>query len=229
MDAITTDTESEPNRESLRALIGNLPAAPSTRAECQNLWQGLAEQRLAIVASFLHEGQAQLVFSEARSLGAPGAATPKSWQLFESYLLGTDRKALCFDLNLCTSTLAQALKQTLASIGLNCSPGRVPLALALLAHAAAGSSSRQLRLARVEFAGRCYLVLSANLHSKAWDQLSSAERAVLELRAIGKSHSDIAQERKTSRRTVANQVAAASHRLGVSGRLDLLRVMACAQ
>jgi len=192
----------------------------------------LANQRLATVANFLHEGHAHLVLCETEreteSVSERGAATSKSWQLFESVMLGTGRKALCFDRNLHSSTLALGLKQTLAGIGLNCSPARVPLVLALLAHAASGSASRELRLARVALDGRRYVVLSAALHSKAWDRLSSAERAVLELRAIGKSHSDIAQQRKTSRRTVANQLAAATHRLGVSGRLDLLRMMASA-
>lgn len=143
-------------------------------------------------------------------------------------MLGTGRKTVCFDFNLHSSTLAQGLKQTLARIGLNCSPARVPLVVALLAHAATGCASRELWVGRFELEGRRYVVLSAHLYSKAWERLSSAERAVLELRAIGKSHSDIAEQRRTSPRTVANQLAAATHRLGVSGRLDLLRMMASA-
>ena len=228
MDAVMTQTESEHDREQLRVLVVNAAAAPLTLSESQSLWRGLEGQQLKTIASFLHEGHAHLVLSESNSDSERHGVNPKYWQIFESVMLGIGRKELCFDLNLPSSTLAIGLKQTLIGIGLNCSPARVPLVLALLAHTAAGSSNRELRIARVDLEGHRYVVLSTNLHSKAWARLSSAERIVLELRAFGKSHADIAEQRKTSRRTVANQLAAATHRLGVSGRLDLLRMMASA-
>lgn len=225
MHTVVMHAESDHDCEQLQRLFGSTPTEPLTISDSQRLWQNLAERRLATVMSFVFEGQALLVFAETAPSGT-ASITPRYWQLFESVMLGTGRKVLCFDRKLHTSTLAQGLKQTLAGIGLNCSPARVPLVLALLAHAAAGSSTRELKISSVVHAGRRYVAVSTSLYSKAWDQLSAAERKVLELRAVGNSYADIARQRNTAYRTVANQVAAATHRLGISGRMDLLRRMA---
>lgn len=228
MDTVVLHAESSHDCEQLRECFENGNASSLAIPDSRELWQKLADHRLTAVMSFVHEGRASLVLVETAFTSERLGVASRYWSLFESVLLGTGRKALCFDRNLHTSTLAQALRQTLAGIGLNCSPDRVPLVLALLAHLAAGSSTRELKISRAELAGRRYVALSTVLHSQAWDGLSSAERKVLELRAIGNSYADIARERKTSRRTVANQLAAATHRLGVSGRLDLVRSMASA-
>lgn len=228
MRSIFRRGESGQDDEQLRLLFAHANAAPLAIPDSRDLWQSLAERRLSTVMSFVHEEHAHLVLVETRLAAERSGATPRYWPLFESVLLGTGRKVLCFDRNLNSSTLAQGLRQILAGIGLNCSLARVPLVLVLLAHVAAGSSTQELRVARTELHNRNYLTLSARLYSKAWDGLSASERKVLELRAMGNSYADIARERKTSCRTVANQVAAATHRLGVSGRLDLVRSMASA-
>jgi DNA-binding CsgD family transcriptional regulator len=227
MYTVATHGESAHDLEQLRECFAIASATSLAISDSRDLWRKLAEHRLFTVMSFVHDGNALLVFVEREPTSECGVA-PKFWPLFESVLLGAGRKVLCFDRNLHTSTLAQGLRHTLAGIGLTCSPGRVPLVLALLVHQAAGSSTCELKIARAELGGRRYVALSTLLYSKAWDGLSAAEREVLELRAMGNTYADIARERKTSCRTVANQVAAATHRLGVSGRLDLVRRMATA-
>lgn len=52
--------------------------------------------------------------------------------------------------------------------------------------------------------------------------LSSAEEAVLRGVAVGKSNADIARERGTSPRTVANQVAGLLRKFGVASRYELV-------
>jgi DNA-binding NarL/FixJ family response regulator len=52
--------------------------------------------------------------------------------------------------------------------------------------------------------------------------LSPAEVAVLKARLEGLSHQRIAHVRRTSTRTIANQIATASRRLGVTGRLETI-------
>src|SRR4051812_22557203 len=52
--------------------------------------------------------------------------------------------------------------------------------------------------------------------------LSPSERAVCELIASGASNAEIARARKTSARTVANQLASAFRKLGVSSRFELI-------
>jgi DNA-binding CsgD family transcriptional regulator len=56
-----------------------------------------------------------------------------------------------------------------------------------------------------------------------WPTLSRSEAAVARLLVEGKSHAEIAALRGTSRRTVANQLAASFHKLHISGRAQLLR------
>lgn len=53
-------------------------------------------------------------------------------------------------------------------------------------------------------------------------RLSSAEQAVVAAIFAGKSNADIAKERGTSVRTVANQVASIFRKLGVKSRAQLV-------
>jgi DNA-binding CsgD family transcriptional regulator len=56
--------------------------------------------------------------------------------------------------------------------------------------------------------------------------LTPAEREVVELVLRGKSNREVAEARGTSVRTVANQLAVAFRKLGVSGRLQLYALAA---
>jgi DNA-binding CsgD family transcriptional regulator len=56
--------------------------------------------------------------------------------------------------------------------------------------------------------------------------VSPAEYAVIRLLIEGKSYDEMADLRRTSKRTVANQLASAFHRIGVSGRAELLCMLA---
>lgn len=54
-------------------------------------------------------------------------------------------------------------------------------------------------------------------------QLSASEAHVLKLIVGGRSNAEIAAERRTSVRTVANQVASILRKLGVGSRYELAR------
>jgi DNA-binding CsgD family transcriptional regulator len=100
--------------------------------------------------------------------------------------------------------------------------------LVTLIHAArVGAQPERLLVEAIERNGRRGYVVRLRARVPALAILSPAECAVLRLRAAGHSYSAIAQQRTTSYRTVANQIAAASRRLGVSERFDLLWLMAC--
>jgi DNA-binding CsgD family transcriptional regulator len=62
--------------------------------------------------------------------------------------------------------------------------------------------------------------------SRLVSRLTPAEFLVARLLIEGKSHAEIAAQRRTTLRTVANQLATAFHRLGVSGRLGLIGQLA---
>lgn len=76
---------------------------------------------------------------------------------------------------------------------------------------------------RFEVDGDEYAILSMPLSdaSAFSDQLTAAEREVLELVLQGRSNLQIATVRGTSARTVANQLAAIYKKLGVTSRSEL--------
>ncbi|HMR05656.1 MAG TPA: helix-turn-helix transcriptional regulator [Polyangiaceae bacterium] len=57
------------------------------------------------------------------------------------------------------------------------------------------------------------------------DSLSSAEKEVVGLALANHSNAQIAEARGTSMRTVANQLASAFRKLGVSGRGELVALL----
>lgn len=68
-----------------------------------------------------------------------------------------------------------------------------------------------------------FAVLSWPIEGLAVDRLSRAEREVLAQVLRGASNAEIARARGSAVRTVANQVAAVLHKLGVASRFDLIR------
>jgi DNA-binding NarL/FixJ family response regulator len=140
---------------------------------------------------------------------------------------GVGRKVVSGDVGLSASTIAQILKSALADMGLDCSPARVPALLVKIAHEASGAARpSSLQLTRFSTLSGNHWALSESAECPLLGDLAPAERAVLRQLMCGRSYSDIAAGRHTSYRTVANQVASACQRLGVSGRLDLVRRVA---
>jgi len=153
--------------------------------------------------------------------------TPRTLEILEEVLLGAEPKVISIDRRLSASTIATRLKQACEAIGIRCKPSKVPLLLVALVHAAKGAGRLDSgRAAEFEYAGANYRVLCVPSPYMMFDRyLSPAEKAVMRMRLEGKSHAEIAARRQTSRRTVANQVATAFHRLGVSCRSDLIELL----
>lgn len=72
---------------------------------------------------------------------------------------------------------------------------------------------------QVDLEGETYLVIEWKPPTTA--ALTNAERAVAKLVARGATNDEIARARKTSMRTVANQVASIMKKLGVSSRVAI--------
>jgi DNA-binding CsgD family transcriptional regulator len=120
------------------------------------------------------------------------------------------------------------VSQTLRQLGWPASGSRAPLALVLLVHAYHGEAGiASGRVSRFDLDGRRIEMVSIpRLERWLSECLSPAEVSVMLLRAEGLTHSEIAQQRSASSRTVANQIASASRKLGVSGRASLLSYLA---
>ncbi len=77
------------------------------------------------------------------------------------------------------------------------------------------------RVSSFRLGGDRYCVVSVGLVPPAAESLTDAERAVAALVAQGLTNAEIARERGTALRTVANQVAAILEKLGVASRAEI--------
>jgi DNA-binding CsgD family transcriptional regulator len=75
---------------------------------------------------------------------------------------------------------------------------------------------------RVAFGGEELLVVSLPSTRLDVSGLTAAERAVASDAALGLSNLEIARRRRRSQRTIANQLASAFRKLGVSSRSGLV-------
>ncbi len=75
----------------------------------------------------------------------------------------------------------------------------------------------------VRLSGARHLLICLPVPAVPLARLTPAERAVVEGVLAGKSNAELARERSTCTRTVANQLSAAYHKLGVRTRAELAR------
>ena len=149
-------------------------------------------------------------------------------EILERSLLEGVRKSVAADYHLCPSSVAEILRRCFVFMGLSCWPSRIPLLLVLAAHAKQASDAR--RASKLVLAQNQQF-LRQSISATRPDQdlseiLSPAEYAVTRLLVEGKSYVEMAALRNTSKRTVANQLASAFQRLHISGRAELLCLLA---
>ena len=192
--------------------------------DCQKVWLELVDGTSRILDTFTTNTHAYLVITPSSTFRLP--LGQRRQKIIEQVVLGSSVKATAFDFGLAHSTTAIEVKLALEAMGSHGAKTKIPLALAMLVHAA----HSQLPVAFERFScfdaeDKLCNVLSAPIASV---ELSPAVREVVFLHAAGNSHAQIATRRRTSRRTVANQLATAFHRLGVSGRSGVLGYLALA-
>lgn len=222
---MTDDTHMDSAEVSFRERALEASRQSDTRIDCARVWHDLMLGRAVITHDFLRDERSFLVIAR-RSTEHPTSA--RNLAILERVLLGTDPKVVSIELDLASSTIACALKLALEAMGLRCCPSKVPLLFAMLARAAkSGAQLLHGRSGELEHRGLDCQLLSAPIPEPAFGGLlSPAVRAVVRMRVEGRSHAEIAATRRTSPRTVANQLAAAFQRLGISGRSDLIELMA---
>lgn len=185
----------------------------------------LISGKLEIVRASVQQGRCVLILG-VRSVPAPPLGA-RAQNVLERTLLGERRKVIAYDMNVSVSMLALTLKASLASLGLGCKPALAPSALVMLIHGARGPCAPvSTFIGDCNHEGRRITLVTQVFNDSVWRGLSPSQRAVMSLVASGRSCTDIAARRNRSCRTVINQVAAASRRLGVSSRFDLLHYFA---
>jgi DNA-binding CsgD family transcriptional regulator len=214
-----------PPVDSLVSLVASSARAASFRG-C-DVWPELKAGRRRIVLHFWTDAQYYLLLA-AGDGEAGQRASKHDHSILEGALLSTSQKCVCVDLGLSPSSVATNCRRSLAELGLDCLPSKVPFALFSLIQAANdGLDPPGLKLLDLELGACSYRVVSIQRPEKVLSEvLSRAELEVLTRLVEGYSHAQIANERGASRRTVANQTSSAFRRLGVSGRTQLLRLLA---
>jgi DNA-binding NarL/FixJ family response regulator len=211
--------------EGLRGAAVQALALHCERIDSESVWRDLVAGTVCVVDEFFTSEGSFLILSRPSATG--GALSGRNLDILEEVLLGADQKVVAIERNLAQSTVAACLRQACGKIGLSCKPSRVSLFVVTLVHAAKGRG-------RIESGGTCeleyegvkYRALSMARPNRVFDRvLSPSEEAVVRMRVEGRSHAEIAADRKTSLRTVANQVAAAFQRLGISSRSDLIELL----
>jgi DNA-binding CsgD family transcriptional regulator len=205
-------------------LAQGVASVPASSERCAALWSGLTTGKMEVTEASAGEDRSVLIVRErsrpVRPLGA------RAIEVLERTFLGERRKVVAYDLEVSVSMLALTLKGSLSSVGLRCKPALVPSALVMLIHGARGRAPNGTFIVEHDQEGQRLTIVTHVPDGSVLRGLSPSERSIMTLLASGRSCIEIAQQRGRSRRTVINQVAAASRRLGVSGRFDLLHYFA---
>jgi DNA-binding CsgD family transcriptional regulator len=181
-------------------------------------WEGLARGAWVFRDTFETE-QRYLAIVQAEAMPFP--INPRKLRLLESVLLGTPPKVVAFDNQRALSSITASIQDCVRGMGLvgRVSQASVLLTIAARAHGCSQPGIQVGRISDLELEGQAYLVISAPRPDIRFPvPLSLAEAAVLRGLLTGNSHAQISDARATSPRTVANQLATAFRKLGVSGR-----------
>lgn len=187
-----------------------------------DVWLNLTHGVWEIIDAPCDETNCYLVIRQLAARRDPVKA--KQCRILEGVLRGDCPKRLAIDLGVACSTITTSAKVALTKMGVNCLPSRVPLPVVVVARAS-DDHERTSMGSIVSFIhrGELYNVIAVNRPDRHLSRyLPPAEVEVVRARIEGLSHERIARVRHTSERTVANQLASASRRLGVSGRLDII-------
>ena len=206
--------------QNLEAKLGASPlAAPSALL---SLIRGILRGRLRIVGSVTTPEHSTLWLAAGPEGG--DLENPRRARVTEAILLGELPKALAARMAVSRSTISSDVMRTIRRVcGGNGSVYRVPMALALLAHAAHGAPVA----IRVEGNPWCPHAPFCSVRIERPDsalesRLSPAEYTVVRLILEGRAQAEMAEIRRTSPRTIANQSHAIFEKLRVSGRFSLL-------
>jgi DNA-binding NarL/FixJ family response regulator len=188
-----------------------------------DLWRELAQGECWVVLELFSEDRCYLVLASTRDELAP-SLEGRRLEILQAVLGGLPQNNVAIDWKLAPSTVALYSRLGLESFGVSGRPSRAHPLLMLAARAA---SERAVALARCstfainEHQLRVVSAPRPDLHLKA--TLPPAELAVVRHLVEGHTYAEIAAERGTAARTIANQIAAVFRRLRVSGRNELLQ------
>jgi DNA-binding CsgD family transcriptional regulator len=216
------DNQLKENDFGMQELIARVSEQPDGTYPLYDVWQRLTLGQWQAVHAVCREATCYLILREPSRVGTP--VRGQRLRVLERMLHGHGQKSLALDLGVACSTVASTAKQALAGMGLDCVPSRVPLALVVVAHASEDySRSQTANFCAFTYVERPHFIIRLMRPDRHLATLlPPAEVEVMKARIEGQPHELIAYLRRTSQRTIANQLASASRRLGVSGRFEII-------
>lgn len=156
----------------------------------------------------------------------PSRVHHRNLEILSRVLLGQLPKAVALDMRVAISTVATGMQECLRRMGLRQRTSAPPVLLMMAARAA--DRAEQLptlaRLTRIKAKNEKHWLVSVERPDLDFPvALSEAEAFVVRELVSGRTHAEISAHRATSPRTVANQLASAFKKLGVSGRGAILQ------
>jgi DNA-binding NarL/FixJ family response regulator len=205
-------------QHALRPLAVQRDAEAGEAFELRILWERLRCGTWLFCDTF---STPERCYALLRSPSRPEPLNARKLGVLETLLLGTPAKVIAFERGRSLSSVTNSTQECLRAMGLGCTASHASVllsmaAIALLRNELATQPGRlsQLRVGHEEFS-----VLSALRPDLQFPvELSLAEAAVVRSLISGNSYAQISGERARSPRTVANQLATAFRKLGVSGR-----------
>lgn len=204
--------------------------ASTERDRLATLWDELIAGNCKIESWSYAEDDWSMVVSRRPRLAARGTSglRPRDVEILERTLLSGVRKHVAMEVGLSCSSIAVIMQSCFQYMGLSCLPSRIPGLLVAAAHARRSQPTKSRHGSSPPpgqpFSQETIRVARPDAELCAW--LAPAEHAVIHLLIEGMTYAEIAEARHTSVRTVANQVASGFRRLDVSGRAELLCLLA---
>jgi len=231
MDHVMNDCGAEPAvAVAAPGKVGGIGSRlPDEAVNLAYLWTGLIDGSCKVEQTQFSAQTCTLVVSRGhRASRARAALGQRDLEILNQSLLDGARKPVAANFELCPSSIAEILRRSFAFMGLSCWPSRIPLIVVMAAHArhAQASLATEQRSIAKDQPRLQQTVSVSRPDSELAGYLSAAEYAVTRLLIEGKSYAEMGELRHTSPRTVANQLASAFGRLGVSGRAELLCLLA---
>jgi DNA-binding NarL/FixJ family response regulator len=209
-------------RRAIRRSAESMDANGSSEIALATLWGELARGECYVVDELFTAARCYLVVAY-RAERAVRPIEGRRLAILQAVLRGLPQTNVAIDLNIAPSTVALNSKLALENLGVSGKPSRVHPLLMLAARAASEPSVAVASCASFAIADRLLRVIGARRPDGHLEKLlPSAELAVIRKLVEGSSYAEIAAERGTSTRTIANQITAVFRRLRVSGRNELL-------
>ena len=214
--------------------LHRLPTLPGTSASgdigrtctiaLAELWTQLTNQSLVILDDDYSVHECRMTLGQ-NALPRPNVSRlARDYSILRRALTGEPRKCIAIDYGIGQSTVSVACAGALVSFGLSPNLARAPMLLVLAAHAANGSADEASGpRGRLTQRGQFWVAYAACPDGDVGLRLSNAERCVMQLFIGGRTRREIALTRRTTERTVANQLAAVFRKFRASSRTELIR------